>query len=1137
MYKEKRRIQSLCLYLWHNRVFKTMKISFILLFIGCLSISASTYSQEAAVSLEIKNKSISRVFEEIQKQTSYSFWFESSDLDVNKKVSVDVENESVENVLNSVLKDQNVDFSLKGNHILIFKKGTNMDVKSSQILAISQNRKISGHVTDDLGEPVIGASVVVRSTKEGTATDMDGNFTVNAKDGDIIDVSFMGYNKYSFKVGKEDQYTISLTENTQLLDEVVVVGYGVQKKANVIGSIAQVDSKKLENRSSPALTNALTGQMPGVTITQSTGQPGTSEGTIRVRGVGSFGATPDALVLIDGIPGSLSDVRSEDVENISVLKDASTAAIYGSRAANGVILVTTKAGRKSSGKIDVSYNGYVGYNEATALPKFIDSWEWATLYNQAKGGTPTYSTEEIQQMKDGSNPDKYANENYLKEILGNKGLQTGHDLTLNGGDEKNQYLVSLGVLSQDGIVEKNDFTRYNGRVNMVNQLASNLKMTTRLSGIYAKVNEPNIPGGDDGSRMTGIIQKALRFPGIYPTQLMNGEWGMGAENHGTPVSWLSTPSFYQNSRHALTANLNLEYKPIKDLTLNGLAAYRYTYQENREFKSTHKLEGDRIIGPSFFENSTYKTVYKSFQATADYSKSINKHNFGILGGYSWEEQRARGLSGSRDNFPSNDLPQINAGAASNMKNSGYTNEWAIQSYFGRLRYNYDERYLFEATVRYDGSSRFPNDDKYAFFPSAGIGWRLSEEGFIKNNSNLQWIDNLKLKASAGKLGNQNIGDYPYQSVYEFGYDYPFGGSLQQGAAVSTLVDPSLRWEETATYDVGFETILWRGLLSTDITYFHRKTTDILYAPGGSVSNVLGLQLSEMNTGELKNTGWEFELGHRNKIGKVNYNVGVNFSIINNEVLSLGVGNIEQLNGLVGNGSNLFIGYPMQMYYGYVADGVFLDDADIKSWHNQTAVTPNAKAGDIRYKDISGPDGKPDGVVDSKYDRTYLGSRIPKYTYGVSLGADYKGFDFSILFQGVSGVDGMLNDYAGFAFRSDKGNVQRWQADGAFDPENPTRYPRYPRLEVLSNVETPNIVTSSFWVRNASYLRIKTMQLGYTIPKNVLSKVKLGSARIYFQAENPVTWHDFPEGWDPEISTGGVYYPILKTFTFGLNLKF
>ena len=1102
-------------------LFRKMKLILLFVAISFFQLSAvESYAQNAKINLSLSDVTLEEAIKTIEANTQFVFFFSNSAVDMTKHVDLNVKNGNIKEVLNQILSSYK--YRIEDNKIVLLGE-------------VQQDGKIWGVVSDAFG-PIAGANVVVKGTTNGTITDMDGRFSLDAPKGAKLQISYIGYITKELTVDTKTDYVIELVEDSQALEEVVVVGYGTEKKVNVIGSIAQIGSEKLENRSTPQLSNVLTGQMAGVTVIQRSGRPGNSGGEIRVRGVGSFGGESnksDALVLIDGIPGKLNDVSSEDVESISVLKDASTAAIYGSRAANGVILVTTKTGKE--GKVSVGYNGYVGFNTPTALPEFVDTWQYATLYNEAVG-REAYTQEEIQKFRDGSDPDHYANARYLDEVFSRKCLQTGHDVTINGGNAENKYMVSFGYLKQNGIVEKNDYQRYNARVNLINEILPGLKLTSRLSGVYGNRKEPMAPGGDDADNMLVLIQKALRFPGLTPTILSDGSFGAGRELHGTPAGWIKSDSFYENPEFSLNANVRLDYNPVKDLLLSAIGAYTYTNGEERTYRSTMKLSGDRVLGPSELKHKMGKTIYKTFQATAEYNKTIGEHTFGILAGYSWEQEDYRYVQGSRDKFPGNDLPYLNAGSPDNQKSEGTGNAWAIQSGFGRLRYNFNERYLFESTVRYDGSSRFPQSKKFGFFPSVAAGWRLSEENFFKENESLGFISNLKLKVSWGRLGNQNIGNYPYQSVYELGQNYPFGDTYTQGAAVTTAVDPTIKWEETETIDGGLEAVFWNGLLSVNASYFNRRTYDILYKPSGSVSTILGQKISEMNTGELKNFGWEFEVGHRNKIGDVSYNVNANLSIIKNKLTTLGVGNVEQLNGMVGNGSDLFIGYPIQMYYGYVSDGVFLDENDIKSWYDQSKVTPNPQPGDIRYKDISGPDGVPDGKIDPNYDRVYLGSRIPKFTFGLNLGVEYKGLDLSVLLQGVAGVTGMLDGFAGWAFRGD-GNIQKWQAEGRFDPANPTRYPAYPRLEDLSNSTTPNIVTSDFWTQDASYIRLKNIQLGYTFPKKMLQAAKISNLRVYVQAENPLCWNKYKPGWDPEINTSGNYYPILATYTFGVNFKF
>lgn len=1093
-----------------------------------LAHATDSYAQKTLISIDAHNQTVEKVLKDIEKQSGFGFFFNNKHVNLKRVVSVSAHKGDLFKVLDEMFAGTNVKYSVLDHKIIL-----STEVAATQ----QQNVKITGKVIDAMGEAIIGASLMEKGTTNGAITDIDGNFSLTVSSPQaIVKISYIGYQPQEVKVQVGKPMSIVLAEDAQALDEVVVVGYGTEKKVNVIGSIAQVGSEKLQNRSTPQLSNALSGQMAGVTVIQRSGRPGDGGGEIRVRGVGSFGGEDnksDALVLIDGIPGKLNDINTEDVESISVLKDASTAAIYGSRAANGVILVTTKTGKE--GKIMVNYNGYIGFNRPTELPEFVDTWEYATIYNEAVG-REAYTAEDIRKYKDGSDPDHYGNARYLDELFSRNGFQTGHDLTLKGGNAQNKYMASFGYMKQNGIIENNDYERYNARVNMINEILPNLKLTTRLSGMYGTRNEPLASAGDDADDMLKMISKAVRFPGLTPAILSDGSFSPGREGHGLPGSWIKSGSFYEKPEFSVNANVRLDYNPIKDLTLSAIGAYTYTNSEERTYRATMKLSDGRTLGPSSLKHKMGKTMYKTFQATADYSKTIGKHNFGVLAGYSWEQEDNRNVQGFRDKFPGNDLPYINAGSPDNQKSEGTGYGWAIQSYFGRAKYNFDERYLLESTVRYDGSSRFPTDKKFGFFPSVAAGWRLSEESFFKENESLQWISNLKLKASWGRLGNQNIGDYPYQSVYELGQNYPFGENFSQGAAVTTAIDPTIKWEETETIDGGFEAVLWNGMLSFNVSYFTRKTYDILYKPSGSISTVLGQKISVMNTGKLKNYGWEFELGHRNRVGEFSYNVNANLSIIQNELLTLGVGNVDQLNGMVGNGSDLFVGYPIQMYYGYLSDGVFLNDEDIKGWADQTKVTPKPQAGDIRYKDISGPDGKPDGKIDPNYDRVSLGSRIPKFTFGLNLGAEYKGFDLAVLIQGVAGVKGRLEGFAGHAFRGD-GNIQRWQADGRFDPKNPTRYPAYPRVEDLSNSEGPNIQLSDFWLLDASYIRLKNIQLGYSLPKKWMQTAKLGGLRLYVQAENPVSWNKYKKGWDPEQNTDGTYYPILATYTFGVNFNF
>lgn len=762
---------------------------------GSLSVNAQK------VSFNGERLSLKQAFEKIESVSKYKIAYNTSQLDVNKQVVLNQKNQDVLQILSDLLKGTNCVYQVNDNYIVITLKDD------------EKVKKIKGTIKDSAGEPIIGANVILKGDATvGSITDIDGNFDLSVPSNATLQVSYIGYNTQDVPIGNKSFLNITLKEDTETLDEVVVVGYGSQKKVNVIGSIASVDSKALESRAVPDVSNMLTGQMSGVTITQESGNPGQDAGTIRIRGVGSFGATPSPLVLVDGLPGSLSDLTPADIDNISVLKDASSAAIYGSRAANGVILVTTKKGKE--GKARIIYNGSVGMSQATELPELAHSYEYAEFYNKAIG-TETYTPEMIQKYRDGSDPDNYADEMYLDDLLGGHALQTKHELSVSGGTEKVQYMVSLGYLRQNGLLDNNYYNRYNARVNLGAELAKNLKLQVRLSGMTSDRHEPSTPGSLDIGGFKGIISNAVRFPGLTPTYLQNGEVGLGPKLQGTPVAWVDCASSYREDYDKFKNNIELSYQPIDGLTLKILGGYNYTLSHVRHYRCDMILTGDKSTGPSTLSDEMKRTVYKTFQAVADYNKSFGKHNLAALVGYTWEDEGQRTLSGSRNNFPSDDVPFLGAGGADGQTNGGGGYDWAIQSVFGRLTYNYDQRYLFETTMRYDGSSRFPTDSKYGFFPSLAAGWRISEEQFWKENENLSFINNLKLKASYGILGNNNIGNYPYQSVYSLGQEqnYVFGGVYTQGAAVTTYVDPGLKWERTRTTDVGIETAFFNNVSS------------------------------------------------------------------------------------------------------------------------------------------------------------------------------------------------------------------------------------------------------------------------------------------------------------------------------------
>lgn len=1107
-----------------------MRISLTMVLMTSIFLQISIGADGQQITLKENNIALKDILKKIKKQSGYTFIYMGNVFKNAKPVSILANNQSITEVLDDAFRNQPLDYTVSNKTIIVQQKNTVIP----QTNTIIQLKDVSGKVLDETGSPLPGASIKVKGQNISTTTDLNGVFTLKNISADaVITVSFVGYEPQDVNLSTAGQLVIKLIPVSAKLGDVVIVGYGSQKKANLIGSVSQLTAKDINDRPVSSLSNALTGQLPGITVIQRSGQPGVGTGNIQIRGVGSFGANAGALILVDGIPvNSFNDIDPNDVANISILKDASTAAIYGSRAANGVILVTTKTGASSDGKIKIAYNGYTGTQRATAYPEFVDSWEYATLINEAQPGA--YTAAQIQKYKDGSDPDNYPNENYIDQVLKKSTFQTGHNLSLSNSIGNTQYLLSTGYLYQNGIVAKNNYNRYNIRFNMTNQFNSKLKLTTRLSGAQYINNEPAPPATLDWTDMLTNISQVIRVPAIYVNKLSNGDYGLGVVAKGTPVSYSDNESFFKSKQTDLLANMRLDWEVVKNLKLSAIGGYTQLTGNSQRFLANQRLNSTVTLGPGSLNQSSVNNIYKTFQQLAEYKLNLGTHEIGILAGHSYEFNKTSSLSANRTGYNSNTLTEINAGDASTQKNTGTAAEYALDSYFGRVNYNYNNRYLAEFTVRYDGSSRFPDASKYATFPAGAIGWRISEESFLKDK--IKWLSDLKIKASYGTLGNQNIGNYAYQNVFSSGSNYPFGGVLSTGVANTTLVDPTIKWESTRTKDIGIEGSLFGGKLGFSAAYFDRYTYDILVSPASSVSTVLGFSVGVQNSGRLSNRGWEFTLDYKNNIGSFNYGINGNFSIIRNKVLDLGVGNITQPNGMVGNGSTLFNGFPMDLYYGYQTDGLFVDAADIAAYANQKSINPNVKPGDIRYRDISGPNGVPDGKVEAAYDRTVLGSRIPKYTYGVNLSASYKKFDLSILLQGIGGANGYLDGYAGWAFYQN-GNIQRYQADSHWSAANPDPKAKYPRLETISNTGTGNTLLSSFWMLDGSYLKVRNVQLGYKFNSPALKAKGIEALRIYATAQNPLTFSKYPKGWDPETITSGSYYPIMAVYTLGLNVNF
>ncbi|MBP1613325.1 MAG: TonB-dependent Receptor Plug Domain protein [Bacteroidetes bacterium] len=984
-------------------------------------------------------------------------------------------------------------------------------------VVFAQTFNTNGIVKDSKGDPIIGANVYEKGTTNGTITDLEGNFSVNVKPGAYLQISYIGFISQEVKPTKN--MTIILKENLEILNEVVVVGYGTQKRVNLTGSVSSVTPDEIENRPITQTSQALAGLASGITVRQSSGRPGGDQASVKIRGIGTFStAGSDPLVLIDGLSGSMNDVDPNNIESISILKDAASAAIYGTRAANGVILIETKRGKK--GATQVSYNAYMGWQKATELPDFLNSWDYATMRNEADTNqelSPSYSQSDIEKFKSGIDPDNYPNVNHLKDLVtSGSGFQTGHSMSFSSGGEKLSYLFSMGYLYQSGIVEQNNYSKYNFLLNVDNKILNNLTLKTNFSGYTSTTNEP-YTGDGDMSRMIGM---SVRESAVIPGRKSDGTYGY--QDLFCPEGWLDSESFRKDNNKNFTTGIELDWEPLKGLIFSGKLGYNYSNYYNKKYISTMVFDANKTYSPNSLNVSNGNTTLTTLQFLARYSKDIKSHHFDVLLGASQEEYLNNWGEAYRKNFPNDLLYELNAGSTTGQTSSGSADEWGLRSFFSRINYSYMNKYLAEVNARYDGTSRFPTDGRWGLFPSVSLGWRISEENFIKNNIN--WIDNLKIRGSWGKLGNQNIGNYPYQNSISLGVDYPFGNSMQSGASVQTLANQNISWESTSVFDLGFDLNALRGKIDVVFDYFNKRTSDILY--NISASSILGMSPSEVNAASVKNIGIELSVRYNVNLGNLKLHLAPNFSYFKNQVTSLANGKEQDID------KGLFVGQPLGAIYGYVADGLFVDQADIESYPSQPY---SAEPGFVKYKDISGPDGVPDGEVDATYDRKVLGSTNPEYSYGLTLSAEYKGFDFSLLLQGLGGYKKKMGNYQAYAFYN-SGNIQQWQMENRWTENNPNPNAKYIKLTSL-NDGAGTIMTSSYWLRSGSFLRAKNLQIGYTLPTKLTNKAHISKARVYFSGQNLFCINQFYQGWDPELSQDQSFYPITAVYTLGVNLKF
>lgn len=991
---------------------------------------------------------------------------------------------------------------------------------------VQQNTEVRGKVISG-SEAVIGATVMVKGTAKGAATDLNGNFNINVKRGETLVISSVGYITQEIKYTGQSFLNIELKEDTKNLEEVVVVGYGTQKKANLTGSVANVNNKLLDNRPLTNLSSGLAGLLPGVQVLQTSGQPGQDVGKISVRGVGTINNS-SPMVLIDGVEGSLNDVDPNDVQSISVLKDAASSAIYGSKAANGVILVTSKRG--TAGKTTVSYSGLFGFTSATNTPSFFSSADMAEKWNEVRTYegklSPIYSTSDIEKYKNGSDPENYPNTDWIG-LLYRNATQTSHNVTLSGGTDTARYMASVGYLYQDGIVKNYNKNQYSGRINVDINPVKNLETSFSMSYMRQDVSEP-LPAyqttgtqGDTYASTNSVYQIFRLVNRISPMVVAKySDGSYGSVSDGNPLAWVESEARGLTKTHNLLAIGSAKYTFLPGLSLKAVFAYNM-HNIDRQEHAIQAIYRSGTQGTTYAAQSYSNYDRVTFDLTPEYKASFGKHNIDVLAGFHSEMYKYKYTYAYREGMANSILTDINAGSSSTAKAQGYTRELAMMSWFGRIDYDFAGKYLLEFNARYDGSSRFAKDNRWGFFPSVSAGWRISEEGFFSGLKNT--VSNLKLRASWGKLGNQDIGSYyPTVSTMSLGYGYTFGGTYNAGAETVNAVNKNLKWEATTTWGIGLDATIQKFDITLD--YYNKTTSDILMKVNTPVTYALSNYYD--NVGKVRNTGAELAITYRDQFGPVSFEAGGNVAYNKSKVIDLG-GDLY-VDGYSGN-DNYYardqIGCRLNSFYGYKTAGFFQSQSELDSWAPYNMDKQTRRLGDMKYVDADGSK-----AVDSN-DRCILGSMDPSWTFGFHFNVGYKNFDVIAFFQGAADVYRYISDGLGGLSASTSKLNSLWH-DSWTTTNTGAKYPR------VTEYGINNTQYCDFWLQNASYVRMKDLQIGYTFPKSILSKIGISRLRIYYSGQNLFTITKMLKGWDPEGPSGrGNGYPQTKVNSFGVNLTF
>ncbi len=1114
-----------------------------------LSLVLAPFKMSAQVNVHISALPLKQALAEVEKQSGYSFFYSNLLPNLDELVTLDLENSSIEKVMDKLVKGLDIQYEIKEDKQIVLTEKASDKNGSGKASAI----RVNGRVLDTMNLPLSGVGVAIDGTSSGTITDDEGCYVLEVPSEDcVLNFMFLGFQSVKEIVGGRREINVCLREDSEFLEEVVVVGYGTQKKVNLTGSVSMVGSEDISARPISSVASGLQGLLPGVTVVNPSGQPGESNSTIRVRGIGTIG-NANPLILIDGVEGDIATINPEDIESVSVLKDAASASIYGSRAANGVLLITTKkVGKSAETSTRVTFGAYAGMQTPTRLPQMCNAIEFMTLDNEARQnvGTPLAWTEELfEKVKNNSDPNFYSDTDWISQVLNDYAPQQNYNLTLSGAIGGSGYMLSYRYFDQKGLTvgSSTGEQRHNIRYKMDTKLIDILTLSSNISYTARKVTSPVNSLTNGG----GAIYTAMRIAPNAPVRYTDGSWAYGGGNTN-PVAILYDGGSSVNSsdEFSLMEVLKMEILKGWDVSatynLTSFNGLREILKKTITFTNPETGAVNKYQEPNSLKNIDVRNTQQTFILQSNFDFNLGKHNFSGVAGMSQEWYYGTSFNASRTNLSTEQNPSLALGDAATMSNDASSSKWALRSGFGRLSYNYSEKYLMEFNLRYDLSSRFHKDNRGGLFPSLSAGWRVSEEDWMSFAKPV--LDNFKLRASWGMLGNQYVGssEYPYLAVLKtFGVGTSddrvlslIGTNPTVGYAQSVLSNPDLSWEKIKMLDLGFDLSMLDNRLTFSFDWYDKNTEGILLRLNYPAQ--IGARPSEQNAGKVNNKGWEMDFAWREQKGDFYYSFGFNLSDVKNKIVDL-AGNAPDLSGY----QVRMVGYPIDAFYGYVADGLMTpEDFKISDTENNIYSLPNIpvilgndyQPGDIKYKDISGPDGVPDGRITPEYDKVVLGSNIPRYTYSMRGDFGWKGIDFSFVIQGVGKCDGYLMGSARHALQDMAAYPQKVHLDRYNVVSNPNPNASYPRLTY--NTSFNQSTFSTYWMEDASYLRLKNVQLGYTFPEKLLKNVRIDKCRIYLSADNLLTFSKFFYAYDPEtpVSSGG-YYPQVKTFVVGLNLTF